>query len=249
MTVYVRPSKTFVFRTLAHTLRTLTGAVGVDAGAASLKNRSMFHTQAYYGIDIDYDSPKGLLAGFAKGVPESTYGIHADISRLDALPSNSADVVVSTNTLYVLSPAEQKAGIEHLVRITRGDGVLICELPLDEVFDKRLEIIQREFVHVRIVYYKNFISRFYESVFEDKRNGFLGSHPVAGSKPFLVVSWLLSWFEYPFSSIRTLNTHALVIARKKHNDASFASFDLSHIPLTKEGIYDLHPKSFTETSA
>src|SRR3989338_6326754 len=94
MNFMVRPSKSFLFDMLERQLRNTAGDIGVDAGAADLKNRKMFKTQKYFGLDIDLD---GLRKGVQKHSDGATFGILADLTKLDALPDNSVDVVVTTN--------------------------------------------------------------------------------------------------------------------------------------------------------
>jgi SAM-dependent methyltransferase len=207
--------------------------VGVDGGAAKFKNRHMFHTSQYYGIDIDLSR---LRDGFAHTMPPNTYGIHADLAHLDPIPTHSADVVVSTNTLYALMPQDRKSAIDHLSRITKSGGVLVIQLSLDAQFEEIMSDLYVCFEKVEPIYYQNPISRMYETLFEQK--GFLGAHPVAGSKPFLALAWLFSRFEYLTCRMRFLNKHVLIRASQQREKSPSQSFDLGDFPLIDGKIYE-----------
>jgi len=53
MNFMVRPSKSFLFDVLEKELKTITCGIGLDAASAHFKNRRMFKTDQYYGLDID----------------------------------------------------------------------------------------------------------------------------------------------------------------------------------------------------
>lgn len=233
MIFYVRPSKIFVFERLSGMLSLLNGTIGIDGGAAKFKNRHMFHTSQYYGIDIDLAR---LRDGFVHTMPSNTYGIHADLAHLDPIPTHSADVVVSTNTLYALSPQDRKSAIAHLSRITKSEGVLVIQISLDAQFEEIMSDLHTCFVKVEPIYYQNPISRMYEMLFE--QNGFLGAHPVAGSKPFLMLSWLLSRLEYLTCRMRFLNKQVLIRASQQREKGLSQPLDLGHFPLIDDKIYE-----------
>ena len=238
MNFMVRPSKSFLYDVLENELAAMRGAVALDAASANFKNRRMFRTRFYYGVDFDLEL---LKQGLARHSDDRTFGIHADLARLDAIPDNSADVAVSTNTLYQMQPASRKQALEHLCRITRTDGKLFCQLELDEDLDELLPIIHSHFSDVFVRYYRNPISRFYEWIFE--RDGYLGSHPVAGCRPFRLLAWLLSRTEYLTWRFRAGNRRAVVVAERKIAQGENHEFDLSGLPHEAERIYNLLEKS------
>src|SRR3989338_6413178 len=111
--IYARPSKNFFFRRLARELMQERGDIGIDAASASMKNRFMFKTKRYIGIDRD---EQALKAGLQKH-GENTLGIVADLTRLSPLSSGSVSLIVSTNTLDHLAPADADAAIRFFFRI------------------------------------------------------------------------------------------------------------------------------------
>lgn len=234
MRLLVRPSKIFVFDVLEKELVLHRGEVGLDAGSAQFKNRPLFHTKKYYGLDYNSDF---LREGLAKHGGDDTLGILADLTNIKALPRNSVQVVVSTNTLYHLPKGLIEGAIGELARVTSPDGVFVLEIPLDDAFDVRRDILLKNFANIHTIYYKNFISQAYEGIFE--RDGFLGTHPIAGSKPFLALSWLLSRLEYPLSLFRLVNRHALIIASQKKGGSKIEPFDLSDATKVDDRIYSL----------
>lgn len=233
----VRPSKSFLFDMLERQLRNTAGDIGVDAGAADLKNRKMFKTQKYFGLDIDLD---GLRKGVQKHSDGATFGILADLTKLDALPDNSVDVVVTTNTLHHVPYPQRNAALKHLCRLTAPQGRFLCELSLDQYFKEALKIMQSYFKNVQIVYYKNPVSRAYEWIFE--KDGYLGSHPIAGRRTFRLFAWLLSRLEYLTCHFPSMNKHAFIICSDKYSGVKQA-FDVSRLALIHENIYDLIQKN------
>ncbi len=193
----------------------------------------MFRTKFYYGVDLDLEL---LEQGLARYEDETTFGIHADLAKLEAIPDNSADVVVSTNTLYQLESESQKKALAHLCRIVRSDGKFICQLDLGPDLETLLSIIRSNFLRVKIRYYRNPISRFYEWIFE--QDGFLGSHPIAGRRPFRLLAWLLSRLEFLTWRSARGNRRALIVGSQKIGEPANQVFDLSAMPL-KDRIYQL----------
>ncbi|MBI5655051.1 class I SAM-dependent methyltransferase [Candidatus Uhrbacteria bacterium] len=228
----IRPSKCFLYGFLDRKLSTVASGAGLDAASASFKNRPMFRTERYYGLDLN---PNLLTAGLAKFPDQNTFGIHCDLSRLERLPSGSASAIASTNTLYCLSPEDLVLAISHLCRLTAPDGLLICEMPRADLADN-LRIFKTNFRKVEITYFKNIFSRAYERIFE--RNGFLGSHPIAGTRPFRLLAWLISRLEFLTCKIPWLNKHILIVCTDKIDRAS-NPFGLTGIPQPTERLYDL----------
>lgn len=228
----IRPSKCFLYETVQQRLTSIRRGVGLDAGSANFKHRSMFKTDRYYGIDLDVSRVK---AGLKKDNDKTVFGIHADLSKLERLPIGSAAVIASTNTLYCLSQDELVAAIGHLCRIVSPAGLLICELPIKGLPAVR-GILKKNFRRVDFVFFKNIFSQAYEWIFE--KNGYLGSHPIAGTKPFRLLAWLLSRLEYLTCRIPWLNRHVLVVCYEK-NDQTKHPFDLSGIPQIEDRLYDL----------
>ena len=234
MNFMVRPSKSFLYDVLEHELSSCRGAVAIDAASANFKNRRKFRTQYYYGVDMDTES---LKQGLEKYPDPHTFGIYADMANLAAIPDNSVDVVVSTNTLYQLEPANRNKALRELCRITRTDGKFFCQLEMDRSLDELLSIVRSHFFSVKVRYYRNPVSRFYEWLFE--RDGYLGSHPLAGRRPFRLAAWLLSRLEFLTWFWRAGNRRALVIARRKTDSQENHKFDLSAVPLAADRIYNL----------
>lgn len=231
----LRPSKTFQFDLLEKELAKIKGEIGIDAAAQNMKNRRMFKTEKYIGIDI---SLPFLQAGIRRhgGPSTNTFGILGDLAKLEKLPEGIADAVVSTNTLYILKGTQRTAAVEHLCRLTSPCGTLICDAAVGEELNEILAIAAKNFGDIKIIYTDNIFSRAYERMFE--KNGYLGSHPVAGSKPFLLLSWFISRLEYMTQFFKSLSCGALIICAKKLSDKK-QPFDISHLPLIETSIYNL----------
>lgn len=236
MTLLIRPSKIYLFERLKKKLANLSGAVGLDAGSADFKNRRMFQTEYYYGLDMNLEYLKQGLAKYQNG---RTFGIHGDIAKPDMLPGNSVQVVVCTNTIHQLALPDRRLAISHLCRFTAPTGHLFCELRLDEGFKELLQIVKSDFQNVRITYYCNPMSRFYEWIFARER--FI--YPLAKTKAMRFAAFLVSRFEYLTSDWRAGNRHALIIATEKIASDGAQKFDLSKVPF-RDRIYHLAPFNF-----
>lgn len=231
----IRPSKTFLFSYLKKELAKINFGIGLDAASAGFKNRWMFKTEKYFGLDKDFDS---LKDGIKKYDNDSTYGIFADLTRLDNLPGNSVDVVVSTNTLNHLNKEEMLCAIKHLCRLAAPGGYFFCELEKGGDFAAALGILESNFKKIKIIYYKNILSNLYENFFE--KDGYLGEHRIAGSRPFLAISWLISRFEYLTCYFAGLNKYVFIICCGKRGDKK-NNFDLSKVKIIDKKIYSLLP--------
>lgn len=231
MNFCVRPSKSFLFDLLEKKLKKIDHGIGLDAGSASMKNRRMFRTGIYYGLDINLSA---LQSGL-KHNTENTFGILGDLNDLELLPDNSFDVIVSTNTLYALPPEKRGAAIKRLCALTAPSGKFFCELNIDKDLNKSINIVKANFKTVKVIYYSNAISRAYEFIFE--KNGYLGTHPIAGARPFRLIAWLISRLEY-FTCIATfLNNHAFIAGDNKIFTGKKNIFNAADLSLCDKNIY------------
>jgi len=233
MNFYTRPSKTFLFDILEKKLKNCTGEIGIDAACETMKNQKMFKTKKYYGIDIVLEL---LKKGIAKHNFEDVYGILGDLSKLDKMPDGSADVVVSTNTLYILPANKRLVAIKHLSRITSPHGYFLCELNKDTNYQNELNTLKHYFSKMEIVYFGNSLSRAYEKIFEKK--GWLGYHPIASQKPFLLLSWIISRLEYLTCQFSGPNSNSLIVCSGKESKTT-NEFNIKTLPLIEEKIYNI----------
>jgi len=233
MTFCVRPSKSFLFDLLENKLRQHKTGIGIDAASANFKNRRMFKTEKYFGLDIELSL---LQKGLQINKSPDTFGILADITKLDGLPEGIADVVVSTNTLYSLPPQLRFQAIEHLCRITAPEGIFLCDLAIDEDLRHCVEILNKHFKKLETMYYRNLFDQFYEKIFE--RDGFLGTHPVAGKRLFRLFAWFLSRLNFLTGRLKFLNSGAFIICEdKKDQQRNF--FDINKIPQIGNRLFTL----------
>lgn len=229
--MYIRPSKNFFFPILAKEIAKTTSGIGLDAGCADMKNRPMFKTNFYVGLDLDL-----ALLEIGKGKYPEAFRLWRNLSVPIQCPSGSFDLVVCTNTLYLFAPylhpkngytlSTRNAIINNLVDVTRE--TLILEMPRAEPIPYALF---QDFHSVKKIYYKNFLSLAYEKLFE--RNGNLGEHPIAGLKPFRALSWLISRLEYLSCHIPALNQNVLIIARGRNQSLAINVKDVKNIDIEK----------------
>lgn len=230
----VRPSKTFLFNYLEKKLSRLNLAIGLDAACADFKNRRLFKTDKYFGLDINSSALKKGLRIYNSA---NTFGILCDLEKLDLLPADSVDVIVSTNTLYFLPMEKRIKAIQHLFRLTAPSGYLFCQLPVDEELGEVLEILEKKFKNVKKVYFRNPLSRAYESIF--KKNGIFGSHPIMEARPFRFFAWLISLSEYLTSGFSSLNEQVFIVCSDKNSGGERNDFNLSKIAKIEDRLYSV----------
>lgn len=238
MNFCLRPSKTFQFDVLENELSKFTGEIGIDAASETMKNKKMFRTKMYYGLDMNLDF---LKQGLKKNKLEDTFGIWSDIAKLDQLPSNSVDIIVSTNTLNILPKENQIIALKHLCRLNAPQGGLIFNYSTNETkktpLTEMVENARSYFKKIKIIYTGNYISRVYEKIFE--KEGWLGSHTIAGTKPFLLISWIISRLEYLTCHTSFGNSSALIICTDKKTTAPKNKFDTSQLKMIDKNLFNI----------
>ncbi len=231
MRLAVRPSKTFLWSLLDRDLSQLTDGIGLDAASAAFKSYPYFKTKQYFGLDISFDALKSGTALCPNAV-----GLNGSLTEFD-LPSNSVDLVVSTNTLCHLDFEQRAIAIEKLSQLVNKKGCFLVEIDNDAFFQKAIHILEKYFSDIKITYYQNFISYKYESIWE--KEGFLGDHPIAGSKPFLSLSFLLSKFESLTCKKSGTNKHAYIKCTGKIQDERDNTFDILDKKQIGDRIYEV----------
>lgn len=234
---YTRPSKNFFYAVLERNIIRTKAPLVLDAASAIMKNRAMFKNTRYYGLDIDLEA---LRLGL-KNSPPDTYGIWADMSTLETLPSNSVDLIVSTNTLYKLTSLDQDKAVDHLCRITKPNGDFFLDITLSDRVPVVADLLKRRFKKVTVVYCKNPINQLYEKAFENK-NKDLGYHPIASLRPFRLFAWLLGQLEYLTCRFPRLNKQVLFLCFGKISNEPTNVFDVSHLPIIEDKLYNGFPE-------
>lgn len=210
-------------------LRDHPGEVGVDAASAAFKTYALFRTQRYYGIDIDL---RALEIGRIEH-PEAI-GIVGDIAELE-LPSCSADVVVSTNTLHWLEPDQRRAAERRLIDLVKPDGVLVIECEKNELLAGTLEHIRQEYADVDVRYFGVWLSRKYED--------WLGARAALEWKQGPMryvrvgVAMVLSWLELLFPHCSATRGYAYIRARRRRGELTVQRFEVDPARLVGDGIY------------
>jgi len=230
----VRPSKSFLFDLLEKRLKSYVKGVALDAGCSNFKNRKFFKTKNYIGLDIDLEA---IRNGIKKISDNSSFGLLGDLSNLSTLSSNSFEVIVSTNTLYVLPFESRLNAIKNLCRATANEGIIFIDLEFDRQSVQTIALLKSNFEKVEVIYYKNTISWLYEKIFE--RHGFLGDHPIAGKFFFRLLAWLISRLEFLTCHFPFMNKNLILIGTKKRGGMMNSQFEISSLPLLEPRIYYL----------
>lgn len=234
MYLMARPSKTFLFNFLDRKLRNIHSETGLDAGSSDFKMRKMFRTKKYFGLDLNLDS---LRAGVKKYENDpAPAAILGDLTKTDKLTPNSVDLIVSTNTIYQFDSETRMLIIKNLINLLNNNGKFVFDLTISEDLPKIKNILKANFKTVKPIYYKNFISRFYEKFFE--KNGFFGAHPLSGSKFFKLAALVISGLEYLTCFFPTGNYQVIFFCDKKIGTFHDNRFDVSALPLIDKNIYN-----------
>lgn len=189
-----RPSKTALFRMLAQDLAEISGDLGIDAACGTMKNSRLFKTKRYLGIDI---SQAELDIGLASH-PDAT-GMVGDLARVD-LPKQAASVVVSTNTMFYLTPDDRKLAILNLYESLTPEGTMLLHFPLGSDWNEIEQLLRERFENVSVFYVRNLFSQLFESVMEDDEGAL--DRPF-GSKAMRAVSRGLSIVERSTTHLKT----------------------------------------------
>lgn len=214
----VRPSKTFLFNWLRKHLATKKGGVGLDAASATLKNKKFFQTDVYIGFDYDKNFLKTGIKNFGGTEKLKEHGIVpvlGDLIKMEAFPSNSCDVVLSTNSLYHIKDRQKrlKATLE-LARVTKTSGICILDLQKDDLLNESIKALKEVFETVDVWYFRNKFSLFYERLFQDD-NGDMTKSKLANTKLFRLFAWKLSLLEYLTRRWKWFNQECLVLCERK----------------------------------
>ncbi|MBI3290714.1 UDP-N-acetylglucosamine 2-epimerase (non-hydrolyzing) [Candidatus Falkowbacteria bacterium] len=227
-------AKSFLFDVLENNLKKFNTGIALDAGSANFKHRRMFKTDKYFGLDINLDRLKNGLEKFPF---QNTFGILADLTKIDSLPNGSFDVIVSTNTLYALPSGQRTIALKNLTRLTAPAGSLMCELPVDKTLDSCLEVLKENFSKIKMIYYRNIFSRTYEKIFE--KDGYLGDHPIAGQKSFRLLAWFISRLEFFTKNFRGPKKQVFIICSGKKTTGRKNIFDPSAFEKINEKIFKI----------
>lgn len=207
MRISIRPAKTALFRYLRKTLKSVNGDVCVDAACGNMKNRDLFRTERYFGLDIREDV---IRAGLEKY--ETGYGIIGDIGDIN-VPDGSVDYLVSTNTLFWFDKEKLVGIVGRMSEWVNQKGTMFIEVRNDEMLDEVLNSLSCKFKDVRVLYYRNILSQLFDRVVE--RKGSFSRLKCSKSKVCLIFSLLISFLEPLTNRFRKLNACAIIKCRGK----------------------------------
>ncbi len=229
-----RPSKTFLFEIFEKEIIGWNFGTALDAGSADFKNRRMFKTERYFGLDIDEAALKKGLKKYSGGGSQAILG---DLLDLNQLPEASLELAAATNVLDHFQTAVREKVIKNLIYLVKPGGQLIFNAAQNDIYPDLVKNLKDNFGKVAIIYYRNIFSRLYEKIFEDK-NGCLGSHPIAGGKIFRLITWLISRLEYLTCHFPRFNVRVLVICREKKDFGVKNEFRPA-VEFFRNGIYNI----------
>ena len=216
----LRPCKTALYRQIWKTSNNINGEYGVDAAAAGFKNRThLFRTKIYIGLDLN----ERLVKKGLKDYPDDI-GIVCDLVNM-RLPNNFADLVISSNTLYVISDINERLdAVKKISDLTSVSGTCIIEVPNDKNATKVKDLLLNEYNNVADYCFGNCLSMFFEKIIEAKNSSLKNW---AKTKNATRLSTLLSYFENgSYSSSKT--RHALFICSAKKKNCTRQNFILGN---------------------
>lgn len=144
-----KPAKRLIYLALMRDSKLSRGKkIGVDFGCKAMKNRPVFKTQEYYGVDLDREA---LDKGLARH-PDAK-AIHAKIEEADVPPADFAlciNVFGATNFQNSNSVDVVQSIIDHMA----PDGVLLMTLKKkNDLYDlhEHLDLLRAAFRKVDVM--------------------------------------------------------------------------------------------------
>jgi hypothetical protein len=210
-------------------LRHAHGEVGFDAASAAFKTYPLFHTDRYFGIDVDRDA----IEQGRRNHPEAL-GIVGDIATLD-LPPRSVDVCVSTNTLHWLRPEQRREAERRLIELVKPDGLFVLECARDEMLAGTLGAVRAQFTDVDVRYFGIALSRRYESWLH--RRAALEWRPGPMRVVRMGIAMVLSWAEFVLPHSPATRGFAYIRARGRRVRGPVNPFEVDPARIVGDGIY------------
>lgn len=229
----MRPSKQFLFERLSVMLRDMTSGVGFDAASGKLRNRMLFRTDRYVGLDLN---ERLVREGLAKVPGDDVVAMLADLTSLDMFPAGCGTVVVSTNTMQQIEPAKRPVVAANLARLTAPTGTMFCQMPLDEHATAVGAVLEKSFTSVQRLYYRNPASRLWEYMCRDRVDPRAYYHPPSNAL-VRAGEWGLSRLEYLTCRLRFGATAVLFICTGKR-DGTTEPFSPDRFPRIADRLYD-----------
>lgn len=215
-----RPSKQQFFHYLFEDVKKIPkGSLVVDIASYNGMNADIFQEHRYVAIDLDLDILKKITK-------KCEYKIQANILRLP-FTSDSLEAVVSSHTLSHLSFADRLKAINELARVVKPGGFFIFNVPLFGENKKRIglgvfkEIIEKDFVVLRVAPYRGIINRLFETTvmmwFKSKK-----SRGLIVTKIYTLLTLISFSIEYITGSYKLLSGKVYFCLRKKGDEKKAA---------------------------
>jgi len=234
MNLVARPSKLYLFDYIENYLKNRNDNIGLDAASDRFRNRKLFHTKKYIGVDSNI---RAIEKGLKIHNSNNSFGLIADLVQLEGVPSSSIDIVVSTNTLYQIECPDRLKAIKHLSRIVAPDGNFLCELTMDECYGEAAKILKENFMDIKRVYFKNPVSYVFEYfIYAILKKIYSG---VIHLKIILVISLILSKLEVVLSPYKSLNRHVLLVCSNKVGGSPRQNMEISSYKKEGDRLYKL----------
>lgn len=188
-----RPSKTRLHRLLKKDLgKTQKEKVAADIAAQNFMNTRFFKNDVYFGVDIDKEAlEKGIdsmdeknyrtdfisapvsreeISDYSSKESRQKVAVNGNILESNLFPSNSINVLVSTNTLmqHHIDPENYYSIIQNFCDYVAKDGHMYLNMVDDNFTNEIHRYLLSEYENVELIPYNNKISDMWETYLESE---------------------------------------------------------------------------------
>ena len=164
----MRPSKRFFYDHFKNDIEdTKESILAADIAAAFYKNYSYFKSKKYLAVDIDENKLKNKpVQTIDSPIILSESG---DLYNFNLSYKGEIDFIVSTHTISHIVEEKRTEILISLLDHLNKNGNLIINIPFSKEYNKDYQNIMLDnFESVKIIYFRNFISNFYENFISSK---------------------------------------------------------------------------------
>ena len=228
------PGKAFLWAVMEYDLKNVTGPLGIDAACDFFKNRHMFRTRRYVGVDNNLEA----LRRGKRRHPDGE-GLFVPLENLD-LPQCCADAIVSSHTLQYLKPNDQLRVVDMFCRAVVPQGKLLIHVPRTSWLPEIEAALQQHFLHVDTARIGNLASRVFSRLFTKK--GIFGNTVLFNSRLILRLSVLIA-------SLEKLTCVRAGIQTRVYFHCTGAKHRCKPNPLRLESAFQIEPGIYTKNAA
>ena len=226
-----RPSKTALYFILYLHILLKKRKVYLDIACASFKSRDLFYNSKYIGIDNDLNRLSMIPERFKKKL--DSVPVFGNMLNLSTLPRCISESAISTNTFHWLKDSDKLKALGEISRLVSGGGDIFIDCDSGKHVVVMEDYLDQQYKSVKIYYYRNKFSSFFEEKFIDKKgvNSAYYWHIL-----YKYILWtLLFIFELLTLKFKSSSSRVILIGSNKNNGEPLKEIDLNQYKV-KGGI-------------